>query len=82
LACYGGIETSADGVHANWPNRFFAKIIDSLLTRTHNHGARVGDAMTYLLGARELFAFARPLMIAVAADPLAADGLTERSSEP
>lgn len=35
--------------------------------------------MTYLLSARELFDFALPLMKAVAADPLAAESLKERS---
>lgn len=38
----------------NWPNRFFANIADSLLAKTGNEGGRVGDAMTYLLSAREL----------------------------
>jgi len=71
-------DTSGDGVHANWPDRFFAKIVDSLLTKTRNSGGRVGDAMTYILGARELHDFALPLMKAVAADPLAAESLKER----
>ena len=44
-------DTSGDGVHANWPNRFFAKIVDRLLAQTGNEGGRVGDAMTYLLTA-------------------------------
>lgn len=70
-------DTSGDGVHANWPDRFFAKIVDRLLTKTANKGGRVGDAMTYILSARELFDFALPLMKAVAADPLAAESLTE-----
>jgi hypothetical protein len=65
-------DTSGDGVHANWPDRFFAKIIDSLLTKTRNDGARVGNAMTYILSAGELLDFALPLMKAVAADALAA----------
>ena len=34
--------TSGNGVHANWPDRFFAKIVDSLLTKTGNNGSRVG----------------------------------------
>jgi aminoglycoside 3-N-acetyltransferase len=63
-------DTSGDGVHANWPDRFFAKIVDSLLTKTGNEGGRVGDAMTYILSARELMDFALPLMEATAADPL------------
>ena len=72
-------DTSGDGVHANWPDRFFAKIVDSLLTKTSNNGARVGKAMTYMLSARELFDFALPLMKAVAENPLAAGSLKERS---
>jgi len=72
-------DTSDDGVHANWPDRFFAKIVDGLLTETRNNGARVVSAMTYLLSARELLDFALPLMKAVAADPLPAESLLERS---
>jgi aminoglycoside 3-N-acetyltransferase len=68
-------DTSDDGVHANWPDRFFAKIVDSFLIQTRNHGRRVGNGMTYLVNARELFDFALPLMQAVAADPRAAEPL-------
>jgi aminoglycoside 3-N-acetyltransferase len=71
-------DTSGHGVHANWPDRFFAKIVDSLLGEAGNKAGRVGDAMTYILSARELLDFALPLMKAVATDPLAADGLKER----
>jgi aminoglycoside 3-N-acetyltransferase len=70
-------DTSGDGVHANWPDRFFAKIVDTLLSRTENNGALVGKARTYVLSARELLDFALPLMKAVAADPLAAESLKE-----
>src|SRR6202161_4377479 len=55
-------DTSGDGVHANWPARFFAKIVDSLLVKTENKGALVGNAMTHTLGARELLDFALPVM--------------------
>jgi hypothetical protein len=71
-------DTSGDGVHANRPDRFFAKIVDMLLTKTRNNGARVGSAMTYILSAHELLEFALPIMKAVAADPLAADSLGEK----
>jgi aminoglycoside 3-N-acetyltransferase len=71
-------DTSGDGVHANWPDRFFAKIVDKLLAQGRNKGGRVGDAMTYILSARELLDFALPLMKAVAEDPRAADSLKER----
>ena len=70
-------DTSGEGVHANWPDRFFARIVDSLLAKVGNKGGRVGDAMTCILGARELLDFALPIMKAVAADPLAADFLEE-----
>jgi aminoglycoside 3-N-acetyltransferase len=70
-------DTSGDGVHPNWPDRFFAKIVDTLLTTTRNSGARVGSAMTYMLSARELLEFALPLMKSVAADALAACSLRE-----
>jgi hypothetical protein len=59
------------------PDRFFAKIVDMLLAKTRNNGARVGSAMTYVVSTRELLEFAMPLMKAVAADPLAADSLRE-----
>jgi hypothetical protein len=71
-------DTSGDGVHTNWPDRFFAKIVDSFLAKTKNDGARVGKAMTYILRAPELLDFALPLMKAVAADPLAAESLKEQ----
>ena len=72
-------DTSDDGVHANWPDRFFAKIVDSLLAKTGKNGARVGKAMTHILSARELFDFALPIMKAVAVDSFAAESLKERS---
>lgn len=71
-------DTSDKGAHANWPDRFFGKIVDSLLTQTGNQGGRVGDAMTYVLRARELLEFALPVMKAVADDPLAGEWLNER----
>jgi aminoglycoside 3-N-acetyltransferase len=70
-------DTSGAGAHANWPDRFFAKIIDGFLTKTGNAGARVGDAMTYMVKVAELFDVAMPLMKSVAADPHAAETLKE-----
>jgi aminoglycoside 3-N-acetyltransferase len=70
-------DTADAGVHPNWPPRFFAKIADTYLAQAGSRGARVGDAMSYLLDARGLLDFALPLMRAVAADPRAADGLRE-----
>jgi aminoglycoside 3-N-acetyltransferase len=66
-------------VHAHWPDRFFAKIVDTFLAKTGNSGAVVGSAATYMLRARELFDFALPIMQAVANDPAAAHLLTEHS---
>jgi aminoglycoside 3-N-acetyltransferase len=63
---------TADGVHTNWPDRFFARITDSYLAATGNRGGLVGDAPSYLLDARGLLDFALPMMQAVAADPRAA----------
>ena len=71
-------DTSGDGVHANWPDRFFARIVDAYLTETGNQGGRVGNAMSYILRACGLRDFALPLMEAVAKDPAAADSLRER----
>ena len=65
-------------MHANWPDRFFAKIVDTHLSKTGSKGGRVGDAISYVLSARELLDFALPLMRAVA-DPMAADCLEERT---
>lgn len=69
-------DTSGDGVHSNWPERFFAKIVDAYLTATGNLGGRVGKAMSYILRARGLLEFASPLMEAVAKNPRAADELS------
>jgi aminoglycoside 3-N-acetyltransferase len=66
---------TADGVHANWPDRFFAMIVDAYLARTGNAGGRVGHAPTVLFSARGLLEFALPIMRAVADDPRAAGGL-------
>jgi hypothetical protein len=65
-------------VHANWPDRFFGKIVDTYLITTGNQGGRVGDAMSYILRARGLLEFTSPLMEAVAFDPRATDNLSKR----
>jgi len=73
---------TAEGAHPNWPDRFFARITDGYLTRARNPGGRIGHARSHVLPARELLAFALPVMKAVAADARAADHLTELTSEP
>src|SRR5262245_51792090 len=72
-------DTSSNNVHANWPDRFFARLTDSYLRQAGNAGGTVGHAQTFLFPARELLAFALSAMRAVAAEPAAADELRERS---
>jgi aminoglycoside 3-N-acetyltransferase len=36
-------DTSGDGAHANWPDRFFAKIVDSLLVKDREQRRRGGE---------------------------------------
>lgn len=57
---------SSTGAHANWPERFFAKIVDGYLATAENWGGRVGDAMSHLFPARELLEFALPVMTQMA----------------
>jgi aminoglycoside 3-N-acetyltransferase len=59
--------TAGDGVHPNWPDRFFAQIVDAHLAATGNFGGLVGNALSYLLRARELLDSALPAMRAMAA---------------
>jgi aminoglycoside 3-N-acetyltransferase len=54
--------TAGDGVHPNWPDRFFAELVDGYLAHAHNPGALVGDARSFLFSARELLDFAGPRM--------------------
>jgi aminoglycoside 3-N-acetyltransferase len=61
-------DSSGAGVHPNWPDRFFARLVDGYLTASKNRGGLVGDAWCHLLPARELMRFARPLMERVAVD--------------
>lgn len=64
--------TAGDGVHANWPDRFFARITDTYLARTGHRGSRVGAAPSYLFSARGLLQFALPIMERVASSAAAA----------
>jgi aminoglycoside 3-N-acetyltransferase len=59
-------DTSGDGVHANWPDRFFAKLVDGYLAESRNNGGLVGDARCFVFRARDLMAFAQPIMTRVA----------------
>jgi aminoglycoside 3-N-acetyltransferase len=58
--------TAGDGVHANWPDRFFAQIVDAHLAETGNHGGLVGDAAGHIVSARALLNAALPAMRSVA----------------
>lgn len=60
---------TSEGAHPHWPDRFFAWIVDTYLSRSGNSGARVGDAQAFLIDARGLLDFALDVMRAVAADP-------------
>ena len=71
------VDTSDGGAHANWPERFFARLVDGFLAVSGNEGGRVGGARSYFLSARGLLHFARPVMERAAADPHAADNLHE-----
>jgi len=68
-------DTSSQGAHANWPDRFFSRLVDTYLTQTNNRGGHVGDARCFLLDSRGLLEFALSVMKAVALDPRAAASL-------
>jgi aminoglycoside 3-N-acetyltransferase len=69
---------TSGGAHANWPDRFFARIVDTHLAQTNNRGGRVGNACCYLIDAQELHTFAETVMKAVAEKASAADRLLVR----
>lgn len=48
------VDTSGAGAHPNWPERFFAQIVNQHLAATHNRGGRVGHAHCFLIEARAL----------------------------
>jgi hypothetical protein len=58
------VDTSSRA-HANWPDRFFARITDDYLAATNNRGGLVGDASCHLMSAKGLLEFALPVMKAV-----------------
>jgi aminoglycoside 3-N-acetyltransferase len=47
-------DSSSAGAHPNWPDRFFAGIVDTYLTRTGNCGGLVGHARSHLIDGRGL----------------------------
>jgi aminoglycoside 3-N-acetyltransferase len=68
-------DTSDAGAHANWPARFFGRIVDLHLRRTENSGGLVGDAPSHLISARALLNRGLPIMKQVALDGRVADEL-------
>jgi aminoglycoside 3-N-acetyltransferase len=60
------IDTSGSGAHPNWPDRFFALIVNKYLARTQNRGGRVGHAHCFLFDARGLLELALDEMRAAA----------------
>jgi len=68
-------DTSGAGVHPNWPDAFFARLVDAHLAMTGNRGGLVGDARSYLISAAGLLRFARPVMERTARDRSAANDL-------
>jgi aminoglycoside 3-N-acetyltransferase len=69
------VDTSGRGAHPHWPDRFFARIVDTYLAHQQNRGGLVGDAHAFVFDARGLLDFALRVMTAVAADAGAADRL-------
>jgi aminoglycoside 3-N-acetyltransferase len=59
-------DTSDRGAHPNWPDRFFARIVDTYLAQTGNSGGHVGDAPSFLMDSRGLLELALRLMRDVA----------------
>jgi aminoglycoside 3-N-acetyltransferase len=59
------VDTS-ERAHANWPDGFFAQLVDGYLEKTDNRGGRVGNATSHLLDARGLLEFALPVMERIA----------------
>ena len=48
------VDTSSNGAHENWPDGFFARIVDDHLLATGNSGGLFGSAQSYLIPARGL----------------------------
>ena len=68
-------EVDTNQAHDHWPEGFFASIVAAFIRHTRVAGGHVGHARSYLLPARSLLAFARPIMEAVARDPAAFDDM-------
>lgn len=75
-------DTSSRGAHESWPDRFFAVITDSYLDLTGNRGGLVGSAHSHLFRARELHAFAVPIMVDTASALTKNPSRVDTSGEP
>jgi aminoglycoside 3-N-acetyltransferase len=62
------IDTSGEGAHPNWPERFFAQIVNAYLAKTQNRGSRVGHAHCFLFDANGLLELALEQMTAKAVE--------------
>jgi aminoglycoside 3-N-acetyltransferase len=60
------VDTSGAGAHPNWPERFFAHIVNGYLSKTQNRGGRVGHAHCFLFDARGLLQHALAEMKSIA----------------
>jgi aminoglycoside 3-N-acetyltransferase len=74
-------EFDTNVAHPNWPDRLFARIIDSHLRRTGSRSRLVGDAPSHLMSASALLRHALPIMQQLALDGRAADELLGREDE-
>ena len=70
-------DSSGAGAHPNWPDRFFARLVDTNLRRIDNPGGHVGEARAFLVDSRGLLEFALRVMKAMATDPGAAMALLD-----
>jgi aminoglycoside 3-N-acetyltransferase len=57
---------TGEKAHENWPDNFFARIVDDFLEASGNRGGKVGDAMSHLIPARGLLTAAIGAMERVA----------------
>jgi aminoglycoside 3-N-acetyltransferase len=48
------VDTSSKAAHENWPDHFFAQIVDDYLAQEMNGGGLVGNARSFLIPARGL----------------------------
>lgn len=60
------VDTSGAGAHPNWPDRFFAQIVNAYLSKTQNRGGRVGHAHCFVFDAKGLLELALDEMRTVA----------------